>query len=331
MSDVAKMAESALSALINVLDLEPEDSVLVLSENAKRESGEAFARAAEARGCPVETRMLPDEGRPLSEVPAELVEALEGKTVVINTIVGDCEEIPFRIRWIEQIEKRNLRMGHCPGIEADMFTGGPMGVDYAAMRDAAHRLISAMQGAAKVRITAPAGTDLTLTVDGRAFVTDVHVNETDKGVNLPCGEVYCAPVETEGDGVLVVDGCIGGDGNVSEPVKMKISAGRVVEVECGDRWWLERVESLLDTDEGARGVAELGIGLNPGARLVGNMLEDEKALRTAHIAFGSNQGMPGGQGRSATHVDYLFHRPTITAYDADGGARKVLVDGEIVV
>lgn len=331
MADMSKMIQPALEAMVRVLELKPEDSVLVLTEEAKRTVGEAFALAASGYGCSIDIRLLPASERPLREVPQDLVQALDGKTVLINTIVGDSDEIPFRIQWLKEAEKRKLRIGHCPGIEEGMLTGGPMDIDYDEMQDAADRLIAAFDGSEKVHITTAAGTDLTLFVAGREFVSDVNINNTEKSVNLPCGEVYCAPVETKGDGVLVVDGCVGGDGNVSQPVTMRIASGRVVEVECGDARWAERVNSLLDIDEGARGVAELGIGLNPGARLIGCMLEDEKALRTAHIAFGSNQGMPGGLGRSSTHVDYLFHKPTIVAMDRDGGAVTVLDEGDIVI
>ena len=92
----------------------------------------------------------------------------------------------------------------------------------------------------------------------------------------------------------------------------------MTRVDCDDADCRARVERYMAHDANAAIIGELGIGLNPGARLVGNMLEDEKALRTAHIAFGSNEGMPGGLNRSAMHIDYLFHRPTITATRTDG-------------
>jgi len=59
-------------------------------------------------------------------------------------------------------------------------------------------------------------------------------------------------------------------------------------------------------DEEARIIGELGIGLNPGAKLSGILLEDEKALKTAHIAFGNNENMDGVQNKSITHRDFLF-------------------------
>jgi leucyl aminopeptidase (aminopeptidase T) len=131
--------------------------------------------------------------------------------------------------------------------------------------------------------------------------------------------------------VLVVDGPIGGEGPPPAPVTLEVTAGRVTTVRCDDARWQARITELLDTDDGARTIAELGIGLNPKARLVGIMLEDEKAYRTAHVAFGSNIGMPGGVNHSTTHIDYLVHRPTIIARFEAGPERLIVSDGDLRV
>jgi leucyl aminopeptidase (aminopeptidase T) len=73
----------------------------------------------------------------------------------------------------------------------------------------------------------------------------------------------------------------------------------------------------------ARVIGELGIGVNPKARITGNLLEDEKAGKTAHIAFGNNENMPGGKNNSKTHRDFLFHSPTLTVTYSDGSERQL--------
>lgn len=328
MPDLSRMSAAALDAMKNVLDLAPSDTVLVVGDRSAGDCPAAFAAAAAAFGCTVDRFQLPEDHRPLKALPSGMIDLLNGKSVVINTIGGSSDEVPFRIQWLTEIENRDLRLGHCPGIVDGMFVDGPMSVDYGVMRDAARRLRDAFAGAVSAHITTAAGTDLVLGIAGRPFVDDVHVSDTEKGCNLPCGEVYCCP-ETA-DGVLVVDGCFGGDGNVSVPTTLRIAAGRVTDVTSDDPALTARVLELMDTDEGSRTICELGIGLNPGARLIGNMLEDEKALRTAHIAFGSNIGMPGGTNASSTHIDYLFHRPTLVVTRSDGTTLEVLRDGDLV-
>ncbi len=329
MPDLQVMTLAALKAMRHTLDLSPKDTVLVVGDEASGACPDAFLAAARAHGCLADIFRLPETRRPLVEMPEGMGDLLEGRDVVINAIAGRSDEIPFRLKWIRAIEARDLRMGHSPGIIDDMMEGGALDVDYAAMADTAQRLFDRFADADAVRITTDAGTDLVLGVAGRPIVSDVHITMTEKGVNLPCGEVYCCPVEDRADGVLVVDGCFGSDGNVPAPATITCREGRVVEVVSVDPDLTHRIVELMDTDDGARTIAELGIGLNPGAALRGNMLEDEKALRTAHVAFGSNWGMPGGLNRSKTHIDYLFHKPTMEVTRSDGSTVRVMTDGDI--
>ncbi|PIV82102.1 hypothetical protein COW53_00745 [bacterium CG17_big_fil_post_rev_8_21_14_2_50_64_8] len=329
MNRIETMTSAALQAMIHVLELDPSDRVLVVTDEETLSCGEAFARAAERHGCPVETYVLPQAERPLKAIPADLLSRLPGSTVVINAITGDDREIPFRIDWIRVIETDGaIRMGHSPGINEDMMVGGPLDVDYAAMISRADHLIAAFAGVESLHITAPGGTDLVLDLRGRRFVTDVKAT-VEAGSNLPCGEVYCCPVENGAEGVLVVDGCFGSYGNVPTPVTIKIESGRVISVTSDHDGVVAVINQLLDTDQDSRTIAELGIGLNPGARLTPRMLEAEKVGGTAHIAFGSNEGMPGGRSVSRVHVDYLFLKPTIEAVLDDGSRKIVLRDGNI--
>ncbi|MFO7609964.1 MAG: aminopeptidase [Candidatus Krumholzibacteriia bacterium] len=332
MQPTAAMVDAALGAMIHVLDLVPDDAVLVLTDDGTRLCGEAFAAAARGHGCDTLVHVLPAEGRPLLALPPEVAALAEDRTVVVNAIVGDVREVPFRLQWLHLLESSSvIRYGHSPGIDPDMMTGGPLAVDYGRMRAQADAVIAAFAGAGSVRLTTAAGTDLELDLTGRRLVSDLHA-VPGAGVNLPCGEVYCCPVESGARGTLVVDGCYGSWGTVPAPLILTVADGRVTDTACADAATLANVRRLLDTDPGARTVAELGIGLNPGARLTDRMLEAEKAFRTAHVAFGDNEGMPGGRSRSSVHVDYLLKRPTLTVVSAGGGASRVVVrDGEFAV
>ncbi len=329
-ADRGTMAAAALRAMRNVLDLTPADRVLVVTDSATRACGEAFAAAARDHGCPARLHALPDAGRPLAAVPPELPPLLDQADVVVNAIVGDPAEVPFRLQWIGLIEGSGRhRLGHSPGITADMMLGGALDVDYAAMHDTALRLTHGLRKAATVRLTTPAGTDLVMDVRDRGFTHDLKAR-LDAGANLPCGEVYTAPVETGANGLLVVDGGFAGHGRLAAPVVITVRHGRCIDIDGDDPALVAEVRGFMDTDEGARGIAELGIGLNPRARLGSHILESEKTLGTVHVAFGDNDGIAGGQGRSRMHMDYLVLAPTLEV-TARGGARRVLMrDGQVV-
>jgi leucyl aminopeptidase (aminopeptidase T) len=332
MSDLEKMIASARNAMIHVLDLEPKDKVLVVTDQRTGKIGRAFQEAAAEHGCGVDSYVLPEEKRPLAEVPPELSAMLEDKSVAINCFQAIAEETPFRIDWIKEIfNTKQIRLGHSPGITESMMTSGAMNVDFARMRAEADKLIEAFAGATRAHITTPAGTDLTLDITDRPFRSDAHAT-VERGVNLPCGEIYCAPVETGADGLLVIDGTIGGVDEVpTDPVHITIAQGRIQKLASESSTLVAAVEKLTGVDDEASVIGELGIGLNPGAKLVGNMLEDEKAFRTAHIAFGNNSEMPGGQNDSRTHHDFLFHRPTFEVSYQDGSRRVLIKDGDFQI
>ncbi len=327
--DLAKMIQAAHEALRHVLAVTNGDRVLVVTDDEKRSIGEAFVEAARQIGAGAELVQLPETSRPLAEPTQEMLQALTDATVVINAFAARGEETPFRIRWIRAVtEGKRRRLGHAPGITEGMMTSGPMNVDYAALVELAQRAIRAFEGAERVHITAPAGTDISLVIRGRPFQTDVQITNEHWG-NLPCGEIWCAPVEDQADGVIVCDGSIGDLGQVPSPLRIEVRAGKVVNLRSDDEKLVEKVWQLLSVDEMASVVGELGIGLNPGARITGNLLEDEKAFRTAHIAFGNNEDMVGGQNRSKTHRDFLFHRPTFVVTFADGSTRTLIREGEL--
>ncbi len=88
-------------------------------------------------------------------------------------------------------------------------------------------------------------------------------------------------------------------------------------------------EGALPKGQGAvyarntRSLGELGIGLNPAARILGNMLNDEKVYGTCHLAMGYNYDE---DAPALTHLDGLVIAPTLTAI-LPGGKRRIIMEG----
>ncbi len=323
-----RMVANAERALRQVLDLRKSERVLIVTDKASRDVASAWGKAAAKLGADAVTWVIPEQARPLASVPESLAACIPGTGVVITVFSIRLGETPFRLELVGMLAGKVRRIAHCPGIDAAMMTAGGMSADFPAMANAARELMRRLSGAVTARITTPAGTELTMDIRRRTFVTDTEI--TDGGAcNLPCGEMWCAPVENGADGILVCDGCAGDLGSVPSPLKLVINNGRVSSVLCEDETFRQDVEAMLEFDSGASRIGEFGIGLNPQARLTGNLLEDEKAAGTAHIAFGNNLGSPGGANRSKTHQDFLFHSPTIAITFEDGREDTVMVAGRI--
>ncbi len=331
MNDFKNMTISAQNAMIHVLNLKKEDFVLVITDEHTKKEGEAFYTAALEYGSSAHIYLLPENVRPLLEIPSEMSSLVEGKTIVINAFKGMAEETPFRVKWLDEVlGTKSIRVGHSPGITKSMMIEGPMNIDYKKLVKLATKVINSFNHAKQVHITAPGGTDIILCIEDRGFSTDAQLLDESHIANLPCGEVWCGPVETMGDGLIVCDGSIGDIGNVSKPLKIFLEKGQIVKIKSEDKKLVEYVEKLINVDEEARFIGELGIGLNPGAKLTGNLLEDEKALHTAHIAFGNNEDMVGGQNKSKTHRDFLFYKPTMNVTFKDGSSQILMKEGDIL-
>lgn len=315
--------------MIKVLSLNINDLVLILTDNFTKKVGKAFYNAAIDYGSRVKLYFLPRKSRPLVEIPKEMIELLKDATVVINVFKGMSEETPFRIKWVKLVHSaQSIRVGHGPSITKDMLINGPMNVDYDLMVKRAEELKKAFENAKIAHVKAPGGTDVKLYIEDRDFSDDTRITKKPYFINIPCGEIWCGPIESKGDGVIVCDGSIGDIGKIKNNLTIFIENGKIVSLRCDDEKLVEEIEKLIGVDEQAKIIGELGIGLNPGAKLRGILLEDEKALHTAHIAFGNNTDMVGGQNNSITHRDFLFYKPTIEVTYKDGTTNILMENGE---
>lgn len=330
MNNKNKIISAASGAMEYIFNPAPNDNVLILTDTYSTSIAEAFQKASIGNGCAVESYEIKNNERPLKEIPVKLAKLLPGKTIVLNIIKAYPEEIAFRIKWIFKVEENKVvKMGHMPGITEEMMFNS-VNVDFGRMKTTAEKLIGKLNNAVKAHITTEMGTDVLLGVAGRNFSGDIGVNAGEM-CNIPCGEIYCAPLETKADGVIVFDASIGDIGLLRQPLKVYVSSGRITKFESNDKELEKRIAELTDVDDEARVIGELGIGVNPGARITGNMLEDEKSLGTAHIAFGNNADFPyRGKNNSQIHRDYLFYRPTIELQYTDGAKKLLMNKGEFI-
>lgn len=321
---MADLAHRIRDSLKELMGIEAGQKALIVHDDHARDVALLTKQALELEGVSVVFYRLPEGRRPLRETPPELRELLEGlePDLIFNQLKGLAEETPFRISLHHEESRHGAKVGHSPGVEMGMFEH-PMTADFRAMRRRADALKKKFGSVHAVTLTAPAGTDLRFSIEGRGFCDDITILPGHMG-NLPAGEIWCAPVETSMNGTLVVDGSIGDLGRVRDPLTMTIENGRVVGLASRDAGLARRVDELIHVDGEASLAGEFGIGLNPKARLTGNLLEDEKAGRTLHIAFGNNADMPGGKNMSQTHRDFLFMQPSI----ATDAGEVLMKDGE---
>lgn len=166
----------------------------------------------------------------------------------------------------------------------------------------------------KMTIRTEEGTELSLDISDRLS----YLNCGDyryKSTNLPFGEIYIAPVENKSCGTVVIDGTsktLSGSKLIKDSFMLKFKNGRLTENTSHElsSTISKILEKDQDSDKSIEILAELGIGLNTKAELIGLMLLDEKTYGTAHIAIGANTSF-GGKNRCSHHFDQIFKNPKI--------------------
>lgn len=228
-------------------------------------------------------------------------------------------------------EAKKIRAVWSPKTTFDMFIR-TVPVDYTEMRKRCARIASQLQNAKEVHVKTKLGTDVIIGVENREpKVDDGDFRLPGRGGNLPAGEIYISPQLGVSHGVIVFDGSITLDETVviKTPVKVEIEKGFVTGIK-GEKE-AKMLESYLAKAEekpfemaknseidgkkakefakNARHIGELGIGTNPNAKIIGNVLEDEKVLGTVHFAIGSNYDH---DAMALIHSDGVVKKPTIT-------------------
>lgn len=170
-----------------------------------------------------------------------------------------------------------------------------------------HKVVEMTQKSQKMRITTPAGTDLSfdLLPDERVVSCDDGLCDT-PGMHFLGGQISFIPDFESINGQLVFDGTISPPcGFLKEPVILCIERGRVVEITGGQqagelRRWLDSF-----ADPNMYRLAHGCYGFNPGARLSGNVLEDERVWGCTEWGLGylSAADAPPDGIQAKSHMD----------------------------
>ena len=149
----------------------------------------------------------------------------------------------------------------------------------------------------EIRLVGP-DTDLRLGVEGRKWQPSYGTH------NMPDGEVFTSPVETETEGEIRFTLPAVFYGREVEDIHLRFEGGRVVDADA--RSGGDYLRTLLDTDDGARVLGEYAFGLNYEIdRWTRNILFDEKIGGTVHLALGSGFADCGSKNESALHWDII--------------------------
>ena len=316
------LGEASVIALRDCMGLQPGETLLIVTDEIKRDIGHALHEAGKAL-C-AESMLVEIRSRELNgqEPPALVAEMMQKVDVVVCPTAKSLTHTNAR----REAVKLGVRVGTMPGITTATMVRC-LNADYDRIIGLTHLLAKLLEGVATIRVTTRKGTDITMPVKGRMIIpsTGVLRNRGDSG-NLPSGEVFLAPWEGQTNGRVVIDGSMAGLGMLKEPVTIEVRHGYAEEITGGEQA-AQLVEMLDKAGPEARAVAEFGIGTNYKAILTGRILEDEKVFGTIHVAFGNNITM-GGNIAVNSHLDGLVKEPDVWFDDQLIMRRGKMVDDQ---
>jgi aminopeptidase len=187
--------------------------------------------------------------------------------------------------------------------------------DYAAMKEAQEPLAARMRAADRVRIAAP-GTELEFSIK------DIPVIPCWGERNIPDGEVFTAPVRDSINGVIRFNTQSRYQGTVFSEIQFEFKNGKIVKATANNT---ERINAILDSDEGGRYCGEWSLGTNN--RVKHPMLDtlfDEKIGGSFHLTPGQAYEIADNGNRSRIHWDLVL----IQREDYGGG--EIWFDGELL-
>lgn len=188
-------------------------------------------------------------------------------------------------------------------------------LDYAKMSRAMDPLVELMRRTDRVRILGP-GTDLSFSIAG------IPVIKCAGKLNIPDGEVFTAPVRDSVEGTIAYNTPSLEDGTTFENVTLTFEGGRIVRAAGRPQ---DRLEAMLDTDEGARYLGEFALGVNPHVtKPMKDILYDEKIAGSVHLTPGNAYDDADNGNRSSVHWDLVLIQTP------EWGGGEIWFDGVLV-
>jgi len=321
MKKLTKLDTASQIAIRDCMGAKKYEKILVITDELKREIGLSLHENAIRMGyfaILVETK----SGKVNGEEPSpEIAELMQKFDVVFCPTAKSLTHTNAR----RAASAKGVRVATFPGITKEVMIRG-MNADYKSISKRTIKLTEILETGSEIRVTAPAGTDISFSIKGRkGYASKGLFHAKGESGNLPTGEAFLAPVEDTSNGVFVVDGSMAGLGLIKNAnIRIEVVNGYATKITGG--LLANKLRKQLDAvGKGARNIAEFGIGTNDSAKLSGILLEDEKVMGTIHIALGNNVSM-GGSVNVPIHLDGVVKKPSVWM---DG--RLLMKDGKILI
>ncbi len=304
-----ELIPGARNAVRVCLQLRPKERITIITDEATRDIAAALQAEVEEIGSEHAVFVIENYARrPLTAMPQIILDDLAQSQVSIFCAQSQRGELGSRMQMSDVVNRKHIRHGHMVNITRQIMTEG-MRADFRAIDALSQRLIERVRHAERIICRTPRGTDFEAEFSPKLkWLKTSGIITPEKWGNLPGGEIFTAPMNT--NGTFVVDGVVGdylcnkyGDLH-DAPLTIEVENNRIVDLRCDHKELLEDFRAYTSTDENSNRVGEFAIGTNTACtHVIGNILQDEK-IPGVHIAFGHPYAEhTGAKWVSKTHID----------------------------
>ena len=250
--------------------------------------------------------------------------------------------VEFNNKWLlystpferAMAENKKLRYICLVGMDADMMVRTIGRVDTSSLSVFMNRVAEMTGNAKTMRLTTPAGTDVSFSTEPKNTLACDDGNAREPGIWMLSGQINVIPAWDTINGTIVFDGSLDPPcGLLDEPVSLTVEKGRVVKIEGGKQ--ADSFESWLKShgDENMFRMAHMAYGFNPGANLTGNILEDERVWGATEWGLGyvsALEAPPAGID-AVSHTDGICLNSSVWLDDKQIMDKGKIVDEELKV
>jgi len=332
-----ELGKTAYVVINKLCKVKPRESVLITIDGPQEfRVAEEIAKAAEAADAKVMVawHSTPPGYGKIGDpyLPDPLKVAIPNTDVWIEL---NNQWLLYSTPWDDAIKpaiegKGRVRYLFLGGLNTDQIVRCVGKIDIDAQAKFQDKIVDMTRKGRKMRITTPAGTDLSFeNHPNRPVLSELFADAP--GAHFLLGQIGWAPIEESINGTMVFDGSYSGGGEadlgvLKTPIKVTVSNGKAVEFAGGSE--AEAVKRSLAklNDPNMYYAAHVCYGFNPGARLSGLCTEDERVWGSTEWGFG-HQG-PALRGRgiiAVSHADGICLNSSVWI---DG--QKILDTGKVV-
>src|SRR5437588_4583757 len=305
----AELAPGARNALRVCLQLQPDERITIITDEATRDIAAALQAEVEEIGSDHAVFVWENySSRPAPHMPERILEDLAQSQVSVFAAQSQRGELGARRDMTAVVDRHRIRHAHMVNVTREIMMEG-MRADFREVYGLSQALVERARRAKRIQCTTPHSTEFEGVFSPKLkWLKTSGIISRDKWGNLPGGEIFTAPMNTSGR--FVVDGVVGdylcerfGDLQ-SNPLTIEVEDNRIRALRSENKDLRDEFRAYTNTDENSNRVGEFAIGTNIACtHIIGHILQDEK-IPGVHIAFGHPYAEhTGANWASKTHID----------------------------